>query len=187
MLGRNSISVVKNHLFWFIHPSDIYEGNVSKSAVSWQQKTWVQKPRNCKLGSASFTPGSLKMLKKHRKTCDRKLIYTKPSKPLLFVMCSFPLLRNDPWENFIALRSRYPVDFSRCLCPGVDFFAARVKTVDSWLVFASQEPSQLLSLRRESRSWSCFWYRGVAVYLCRQARSQGRNGKRGEKWNHKLL
>lgn len=40
---KNSVPVVKNHLFWFIHPSDIYEGNDSKSAVSWQQKSSLQK------------------------------------------------------------------------------------------------------------------------------------------------
>ena len=34
MLDRNSIPVAKSHLFCLIHPSDIYEGNASKSAVS---------------------------------------------------------------------------------------------------------------------------------------------------------
>lgn len=107
-------------------------------------------------------------------------------------MCSFPPLRNDPWEKFMVCKSHFPVDVLKCPCPGLDFGGGPYFTQPSQTsgFLGGFLPLRCLlsscSLRRESRGWSCFWCRGVAVSLCRQARSHGRNGKRGEKQSQKV-
>lgn len=136
-------------------------------------------------------PGSLKiLLKKKKKPCDRKLIYTKPVKILLFVICSFLLLRNDPGEKSIVRISHYPVDVLRCPCPGLDFgdrpyFPQPSQNGGFFLPLRYLASS--CSWRRERRSWSHFWCRDVAVSFCRQARSHRENEKRGEKWSQEFL